>query len=90
MKFNFKLKYMREITMLELRRDARSWLDAVRNGERFVLTYRGQPVARLEPVRPGVSDVPEDDALLRIDDYAVDGPGGRLDNAEIDRVLYEP
>lgn len=76
--------------MLELRRDARRWLEAVRNGERFVLTYRGKPVARLEPVRSGASDVPEDDPLLRIDDLAVDGAGGRLGNPEIDRVVYEP
>lgn len=90
MKLNFKLNSMREITMLELRRDARRWLEAVRNGERFVLTYRGQPVARLEPVRSGAAGVPEDDPLLRIEDFAVDGPGGRLENAEIDRVIYEP
>lgn len=76
--------------MLELRRDARRWLEAVRNGERFVLTYRGKPVARLEPVRSETSDIPEDDPLLRIDDFAVDGPGGRLGNAEIDRLAYEP
>lgn len=81
---------MREITMLELRRDARRWLEAVRNGERFVLTYRGRPVARLEPVHSETSGVPEDDPLLRIDDFAVDGAGGRLDNAEIDRVVYDP
>lgn len=80
---------MREITMLELRRDARRWLEAIRNGERFVLTYRGKPVARLEPVRSEASDIPDDDPLLRIDDFAVDGAGGRLDNAEIDRAVYE-
>jgi len=76
--------------MLDLRRDARRWLEAVRNGERLVLTYRGKPVARLEPVRPEASGVPEDDPLLRIDDFAVDGAGGRLSNADIDRVVYEP
>lgn len=81
---------MKQITMLELRRDARRWLEAVRNGERFVLTYRGKPVARLEPVRSEASDIGEDDPLLRIDDFAVDGAGGRLGNAEIDRVVYEP
>ena len=75
MKLNFKLNYMREITMLELRRDARRWLEAIKNGERFVLTYRGQPVARLEPVRSEVLRGPAEDPLLRIDDYAVDGPG---------------
>lgn len=79
---------MREITMLEFRRDARRWLEAVRSGEKFVLTYRGEPVARLEPVRPEKSDVPDDDPLLRIEDFAVDGPGGSLSNDDIDRAIY--
>ena len=81
---------MREITMLEFRRDARRWLEAVRSGEKLVLTYRGEPVARLEPVRPQKADVPDDDPLLRIEDFAVDGPGGSLSNDDIDRVIYEP
>lgn len=76
--------------MLEFRRDARRWLEAVRSGERFVLTYRGEPVARLEPVRPMASDVPDDDPLLRIEDFAIDGAGGTLTNDDIDRVIYEP
>lgn len=76
--------------MLEFRRDARRWLDAVRSGERFVLTYRGEPVARLEPVRPASSTVPDDDPLLRVEDFAVDGAGGELTNQEIDRVVYGP
>lgn len=76
--------------MLEFRRDARRWLEAVQSGERFVLTYRGEPVARLEPVRPVGSDVPDDDPLLRIEDFAIDGAGGTLTNDDIDRVIYEP
>lgn len=79
---------MKTITMLDLRRDAKRWIEAVRRGERFVLTYRGEPVARLEPVRPEGTEVPEDDPLLRIDDFAVDGPGERLTNEEIDRLIY--
>lgn len=76
--------------MLEFRRNARNTIDAVRRGERILLTYRGEPVARLEPVRSGGSEVPEDDALLRIDDFAVDGPGGALGNADLDRLIYRP
>jgi len=75
--------------MLEFRRDARRWLEAVRSGEKLVLTYRGEPVARLEPVRPQKADVPDDDPLLRIEDFAVDGPGGSLSNDDIDRAIYE-
>jgi prevent-host-death family protein len=79
---------MRSLSMLEFRRDALKALDAVRRGERLLLTYRGKPVARLEPVRPESLAVADDDALLRVDDFAVDGPGGRLTNAGIDRALY--
>lgn len=81
---------MKTITMLDLRRDARRWLEAVRRGERLLLTYRGEPVARLEPVHPEAGEVPDDDPLLRADDFAVDGPGGRLTNDEIDRLIYGP
>ncbi|CAN5824110.1 hypothetical protein BH23GEM7_BH23GEM7_41240 [soil metagenome] len=79
---------MKTMTMLEFRRDARRALEAVRRGERLLLTYRGKPVARLEPVGGDASGVPEDDPLLRVDDFAVDGPGGPLANEEIDRLLY--
>jgi prevent-host-death family protein len=79
---------MKTITMLEFRRDARRALEAVRRGERLLLTYRGKPVARLEPVGTDAGEVPEDDPLLRVDDYAIEGPGGPLANEEIDRLLY--
>jgi antitoxin (DNA-binding transcriptional repressor) of toxin-antitoxin stability system len=79
---------MKTITMLELRREASRWIDAIRRGERLLLTYRGQPVARLEPVRDPDGEVSEDDPLLRVDDFAVDGPGGCLTNQEIDRLIY--
>jgi prevent-host-death family protein len=81
---------MKTLSMLEFRRNAKGALDAVRRGERLLLTYRGQPVARLEPVRPDAAAVPDDDPLLRVDDFAVEGAGGPLGNAEIDRIVYGP
>ena len=75
--------------MLEFRRNAKRALEAVRRGERILLTYRGEPVARLEPVRPEPTTVPDDDPLLRIEDFAVDGPGGPLPNEAIDQIVYE-
>lgn len=74
--------------MLEFRRNTRRALEAVRRGERFLLTYRGQPVARLEPVPREPQAVPDDDPLLRVEDFAVDGPGGALSRDEIDRLVY--
>lgn len=76
--------------MLEFRRNARRALEAVRRGERVLLTYRGEPIARLEPVRPEPSALRDDDALLRIEEFAVAGPGGRITNREIDHLVYEP
>jgi antitoxin (DNA-binding transcriptional repressor) of toxin-antitoxin stability system len=84
----FMLTSMKEMTMLEFRRNARRALDAVRRGERIVLTYRGKAVARLEPIRPEATDVPDDDPLLRIEDFALDGPGAPLPNEAIDRIVY--
>lgn len=79
---------MNTITMLEFRRNARDALEAVQRGERLLLTYRGKPAALLEPVEPpGPPNVPDDDPLLRIDEYAVDGPGGPLSNDEVDRLV---
>jgi antitoxin (DNA-binding transcriptional repressor) of toxin-antitoxin stability system len=79
---------MKEMTMLEFRRNARGALDAVGRGERILLTYRGKAVARLEPVRPEATGVPDDDPILRVEDYAMDGPGGSLPNESIDRLVY--
>jgi len=38
------------ISMLYLRREVKSILERTRRGERMILTYRGKPVARLEPI----------------------------------------
>jgi prevent-host-death family protein len=74
--------------MLEFRRNAKRALQAVQRGERVLLTYRGKAVARLVPVSEEVPEVAPDDALLRIEDFAVDGPGGELANVEVDRWSY--
>jgi antitoxin (DNA-binding transcriptional repressor) of toxin-antitoxin stability system len=80
---------MKTLSMLEFRKGAKRALLAVQRGERILLTYRGRPIARLEPVRP-TQAASADDSLLRIDDYAVDGRKSRLTNAQIDRALYGP
>lgn len=79
---------MKTISMLDFRRHAKRALEAVRRGERLLLMYRGRPIARLEPVTPEPTGVTEDDSLLRVEDFAVDGPGGTLPNAEADQLVY--
>jgi antitoxin (DNA-binding transcriptional repressor) of toxin-antitoxin stability system len=79
---------MRTISMLEFRRHTSRALAALRRGERLILTYRGEPVARLEPVGRDQPEIPENDPLLHVDDYAVGGPGEPLGNEEADRLIY--
>ena len=58
-------------------------------GERITIARAGKPVAELGPPRRARRGaLPADDPLLNLDEFAVEGPGGRLSNSEIDRVLY--
>jgi prevent-host-death family protein len=59
-------------------------------GERITIARDGKPVAQLGPAprqRRGTR-LPEDEPLLNLDTFAVDGPGGGLTNEDIDRTLY--
>jgi len=76
---------MNQVTLLEFRRSAQRVLRRVQRGERLVLTCRGRPVARLEPItapRPG----PED-PIYRIATLARKG-GHSMTNRGIDRAIY--
>lgn len=58
-------------------------------GERITIARAGKPVASLgPPPRAARATLPPDDPLLNLDTFAVDGAGGALENAEIDRILY--
>jgi len=57
--------------------------------ERITIARGGKPVAQLGPApRRRRSALPADDPLLNLDTFAVEGPGGSLTNADIDRTLY--
>lgn len=76
---------MNTVSMLELRRDAGHIVHRIQAGERLVLTYRGKPVARLEPVADAATDA--DDPFYTLDRLA-DSEGEALSNREIDAILY--
>lgn len=58
-------------------------------GERITIARDGKPVAQLGPARRSRrAALPPDDPLLDLDDFAIEGKGGKLTNAEIDRILY--
>lgn len=64
-------------------------LGRVERGERITIARDGKPVAMITPMpaanRP---PVPPDDPLLNLDKFGFDGPGGKLTNKEIDRIVY--
>ncbi len=76
---------MQTVSMLEFRKHAETILTRVRKGQRLVLTHRGRPVARLEPLRHTLPD--PDDPAYRLYELA-DSRGESLTNEEIDRTVY--
>ncbi|MBP7829954.1 MAG: type II toxin-antitoxin system prevent-host-death family antitoxin [Kiritimatiellae bacterium] len=75
---------MTAVSLLEFRKDAGGVLNRVRRGQSLLLTVRGKPVARLEPVKRKAG--PED-PLYRLADLAAED-GVSLSNAEMDRGIY--
>ena len=58
-------------------------------GERIVIARNGKPVAQLGPApKSKAHKIPPDDPLLNFEKFAVAGPGGKLTNVQIDRILY--
>ena len=76
---------MRAVSLVEFRRNAEAVLRRVGQGERVVLTRRGRPAARLEPVT--ARDVGPEDPIYRLHELARGG-GKALSNREMDRVIY--
>ena len=79
---------MKTVTMLEFRQDAEGVLRRVAKGERFVLSHRGMPAARIEPLSPPQPPDPANDPFLRIAHRAKPSPKGETKPADIDRILY--
>jgi prevent-host-death family protein len=58
-------------------------------GERIVIARNGKPVAHLGPApKSKACKISPDDPLLNLETFATAGPGGKLTNQEIDRILY--
>lgn len=76
---------MKTISMLHFRQRADAVLKQVGKGQAFVLTYRGKPVARLEPI--GTGTISNDDPIYQLDNLA--SPTAKpLTNAEMDQAVY--
>jgi antitoxin (DNA-binding transcriptional repressor) of toxin-antitoxin stability system len=76
---------MKAVTVLEFRKNAEKIIRWSRQGKRMVMTYRGRPVIRLEPVAH--DKVNEDDPFLQLDGI-VAGKKTRLNNRQMDEIIY--
>ena len=79
---------MKNVTMLEFRRNAKGILRRVAKGERFVLSHRGRPAARLEPLAEAASPDQANDPFLSIAQRSLPSPRGKTHHKDIDRILY--
>ncbi len=77
---------MEKISILEFRRNAHGVIRKVRQGKPLILTYRGKPVLRLEPIR--YNKIGRDDPFYSIAQLAT-ANGRSLTNEEIDQIVYE-
>jgi antitoxin (DNA-binding transcriptional repressor) of toxin-antitoxin stability system len=75
---------MKTVSMLKLGLHAQKIIGQLQKGERMILTRRGKPVARLEPVLP--NEVSEDDPFFTLGDLG-NTQGQSLDNAQIDDIV---
>ena len=73
--------------MVEFRNNAGGVLKRLAAGERLLLSHRGKPVARLEPVASAALDAAAD-PFLTICPRATPSPAGGTNHADIDRILY--
>jgi len=76
---------MSTVTMLDFRKGANRILRNVREGQRVTLTYRGKPVARIEPIIETAAK--NDDPFFLLPSLA-EKEGEGLTNEEIDETLY--
>jgi antitoxin (DNA-binding transcriptional repressor) of toxin-antitoxin stability system len=79
---------MKSVTMLEFRRNAQSILRRIARGERLLLSHRGKPAARLEPLTTAANDALSNDPFVTIASRATASPKGKTRHTDIDRIVY--
>ena len=76
---------MKTVSMLDFRNRAEEIIAQVRDGQELVLTYRGKPVLRLQPLHE--DEIAEDDPFYALDQHA-DAKGRSLTNRQMDETIY--
>ncbi len=78
---------MKTISMVDLRQDAERIIEQVQRGQAMVLTYRGKPAIRLEPLAD--VEISADDPFYALNQLA-DSHGKSLTNRQMDKLIYGP
>jgi antitoxin (DNA-binding transcriptional repressor) of toxin-antitoxin stability system len=73
------------VTMLEFRKNTGAVIRKALQGKRMLLTYRGKPVMRLEPIESG--NPGKNDPFYALSALA-DSGGKSLTNNEMDEIIY--
>lgn len=76
---------MKSISLLEFRKNAQKIIRWSKQGKRMIMTYRGRPVMRLEPIQDEVID--KEDPFLQLEGIAK-GAKEDLNNQEMDTIIY--
>ena len=79
---------MKSVTMLEFRQNAQSVLRRVAKGERLLLSHRGKPAARLEPLTTAANNALSNGPFLTIVSRATASPKGKTGHADIHHIVY--
>jgi antitoxin (DNA-binding transcriptional repressor) of toxin-antitoxin stability system len=79
---------MKTVTVLEFRQRAAAVLRRIAKGERFLLSHRGKPAARLEPVTATRNSALINDPFLTIGARVTSSPKGKTRHTDIDRIRY--
>jgi antitoxin (DNA-binding transcriptional repressor) of toxin-antitoxin stability system len=82
---------MKKVTMLEFRRDAEGVIRKVQAGTGMVLTYRGKPVMKLEPIKSEEGNEKKKSLLSLLelaDKWDSSADSTPLTNEDIDRLVY--
>jgi len=77
---------MKTVSMLEFRKNAARVIKLTQRGQQIILTLRGKPVCRLEPLE-AVDDI-ENDPIYRLGELA-DSEAEDLSSEQIEKIIYE-
>lgn len=79
---------METFTMQDLRKNAAKIIKKAVAGERMILSYRGKPVLRIEPIAARDDKDFTNDPFYKIAGIVSKDGKGALANEEIDRIVY--